>query len=333
MKNCILILSFVLATVACIAQQDNNLSYKKYEGCYGSSSSGLCLFGDGTFLLYGYATAVFGTYEPKGDMLRFYPKRPPVFEVYAHNNPTIGDSIRMNFNGFEEGDTFIASDQEKLRSVFNVDANCFSAPFVYQKSGTNSAFTLFLNGEDDELESGEHSQSWHYVFDSMYNDFILIYNKSLRYYKPFSAYWKQLQEDGAEMQLSDYMTGKPIMRYKKAESDSEWDELVNWKNLYLQQSEAENELYANVHYNTFPKPEDIDYTFNKETNQYFSKHYKENMEDNNSDANNDSRVLKKYLKIQPKETLQQKVLIPVSGLAPLFYTTCDEPEISYQYSL
>ena len=272
-------------------------------------------------MLYGYATAVFGTYQPEANTLQFHPNRPPVFEVYAQKNPTIGDSIRMNFNGFEEGDTFIMLDQEKLRSVFNVDANCFSAPFVYQKEGKHSAFTLFLNEENYETESGGYGQSWKYAFDISYNDFILLHNKSLRYYKPFSANWNQLQEDGAEMQLSDYMTGKPIVRYKKAETDTEWDELVNWKNLYLQQSEAENELYANIDYNIFPKPEDIDYTFNKETNQYISKHYKENTEYFSNDTYNDNRFLRKYSKMQPKEKHQQERLVPVSETEPLFYTT------------
>lgn len=333
MKNSILILCFVLVTVTGIAQYDNNLTHKKYEGCYGSSSGGLCLFEDGTFLLYGYATAVFGTYEPTGNLLQFHPKRPPVFEVYAQKNPTIRDSIRMNFNGFEEGNTFIMLDQEKPHSVFNANANCFSAPFVYQKAGTHSAFTLFLNGEDNELESGEHKQSWKYVFDPVYNDFILVYNKSLRYYKPFTAYCNQTKEDVAEMKLSDYITGKSLSRYKKAGSDAEWDELVNWKNLYFNQADREKEIYANIHYNTFTKPEDMDYILDQETNQYLSKHYKEDTEDFDSDAYNDRRVLRKYSKIQPKETLQQKVLIPVSDLPPLFYTTCEEPEISYQYSL
>ena len=35
--------------------------YKEVEGRYGGND-GICLFDDGKYMLYGYATAIFGTY-------------------------------------------------------------------------------------------------------------------------------------------------------------------------------------------------------------------------------------------------------------------------------
>lgn len=76
--------------------------YIQYAGGYGSSD-GVYLFDDGTFILYGYATAVFGEYKFDKDVLLFYPEKRELFEVYATQNKSLGSDIRINYAGFERG--------------------------------------------------------------------------------------------------------------------------------------------------------------------------------------------------------------------------------------
>ena len=72
-----------------LQQGENQERYKEISGRYGSND-GICLFEDGTFMLYGYATAVFGHYGFEKDYLLFYTDKQDLFEIYAHQDPSLG---------------------------------------------------------------------------------------------------------------------------------------------------------------------------------------------------------------------------------------------------
>ncbi len=88
--------------------------YKAVCGRYGSMD-GICLFDDGRFMLYGYATAVFGHYTFEKDYVLFVPDKPERFGIYAWKNKSIGDSTRLYFWGFEEGNTFVQFDKQAVK--------------------------------------------------------------------------------------------------------------------------------------------------------------------------------------------------------------------------
>jgi len=98
---------------------------KTISGQYGGNS-GICLFEDGRFLLYGYATSVFGSYVFEKDYLLFYPDEAPLFQLYGRHKPNFTDSTCINLAGFEEGKTYVQFDNDSTHRVFNDKANCFS---------------------------------------------------------------------------------------------------------------------------------------------------------------------------------------------------------------
>ncbi|MCH5720084.1 hypothetical protein [Niabella hibiscisoli] len=188
MKQTIFLITLLFVTLKSSAQHTNsNIDrYRQYSGRYGGNS-GICLFEDGGFMLYGYATAVFGHYNFEKDYLLFFPDQPELFEVYACYNKELGDSTRIYFAGFEEGNTFVTFNSGKRQRVFNEDANCFDAPFVYQAAQKLTGFTLSFKRENVWWELGKPNPSWQYEPTGTYNDFMWMFNEPKREYENFEA--------------------------------------------------------------------------------------------------------------------------------------------------
>lgn len=302
--------------------------YKQYAGQYGSSD-GICLFEDGIFMLYGYATIVFGNYTFEKDLLRFTPDKQELFAVFAHKNPTIGDSTRIDFAGFERGETFVQFNKEKISRVFNEDANCFDGPFVYQRPGKLTDITLSQT-PDRYVEEGKKSEnSWLFKNDKGYNDFIFVYNRPAREYQDFVGKMKPGQ-DGV-LALSNYGGDKGFTRRHKS-GEGDWGEILQMKAEYYQSKVQTAEfLYANKHYKVFT-PELEGYTFDQKTEQFVSKLAAENEGYFKHNQYKDDRYLRAYspLVAATKEHKEN----PADKNTPfVFFSVCGEgSEKSYHYN-
>lgn len=320
----------LLATAASAQNTDKLMSYKKYAGRYGGNS-GICLFDDGKFLMYGYATAVFGRYELEKELLLFYPDKPELFQVFAHLNKSIGDSMRLNFKGFEkEGQTFIQFGKGNAQRVFNEDANCFSQPFVYELPGKVPGLTLSMLLEEDAYGQNKLENAWHYANSNGYNDFILVCNAPRREYEDFRGIVTGSKE-GEAIRLSNYGGDAGYGKHPTTEKDEQWTEILEWKNQYDQSKAAEqNVVFANRHYKVFAEEHVAAYRYDQSSNQYIGssdndEYYKQNQY-------NDDSKLRKYTKLQP-ETKQNITELKSEAGKSIFFTVCGEgSERSYKYN-
>ncbi|MCD0488996.1 preprotein translocase subunit SecD [Pedobacter sp. MC2016-14] len=316
------------------AQQQNpkDSRYKKYAGRYGNSS-GIVLFEDGTYLLYGYATLVFGTYRFEKDQLLFSADRQELFEVFAHHNPSLKTGARINFIGFERGSkTYAQLANDSIRPVFNENANCFDAPFVYLKSGKLAEFTLAALPPEFHRSTSSVNTSFSYVNNAGYNDFIFVHNATKREYEDFVAIIVAT-EKGEVIKLSNYGGEKGYLKQKQDKGEQQWKEVLDLKSQYEQEKRFNKDvIYANQHYNTFPKPETARYVYDKKENLYTALEAKENKSRYMQDQYNDPSYLRQYQKLAPKSKSEFK--IDVTHLAKsLFFTVCGEgAELSYKYN-
>lgn len=332
----IICLLFYLITIKTTSAQHHitqDMRYKKNEGRYGSNS-GVCLFEDGTFLLYGFATGVFGTYKFEKDYLLFYPDKQELFMVFGHHNPNLNRETQINFVGFERGSkTFVQFDNDSLQKVFNDDANCFDAPFVFKKVGKIKNFTLADIPQEPSQEDDNSATSWHYRNEAEYNDFILIYNAPKREYEDFSAMVSPT-ENGDVLKLSNYGGDKGYQKQKLDEDEiSQWKEILDWKKQYDESKVTnQNIVYANKHYNTFPEPDASKYKFNAVSNQYSNTTDKDNDAYYNQNQYIDSRFLRKYIKLQAETKDRFKNTNTNIASKSIFFTVCGEgSEKSYHY--
>ncbi len=306
------------------------MEYKKYTGRYGGNS-GICLFDDGRFLMYGYATAVFGDYKIDKENLLFFPDKLELFEIYGHHNKGI-KGMQANFKGFERnGPAFIAFGNMGMQRVFNEDANCFDGPYVYETEQVPKNINLSIPAVPASFRPAKSGASWTYDNKDAYNDFILIYNAPKREYEDFKGRIMSL-EGKKIIQLSNY-GGEEGYGLNAAE-DSQWKEMLDWKKQYDSTPKDDlNTAYVNQHYRVFPKVALENYKLDLKKNLYIK-----NTGDNNDEEyylNNeyqDDRALKKFVKLQPSKK-QDKAELGAKQLGgSLFFTVCGEgSERSYHY--
>ncbi len=324
-----IVLLFVISTQGTALAQDPY--YKQYTGQYGSNS-GICLFDDGRFMLYGYATAIFGSYSFENGDLLFHPDKPARFDVFAHHNKSIGDSCRINFTGFDNGETFIRFGNDHIYRVFNEDANCFDAPFVYEMPGIPANFTFYHSSEqyDEPGKNGKPVHLWKYSNDKGYNDFFLVYNPPREEYENFKA---TLSETGSSKVLKISVNGREES-FRKPKTDeeenSQWDEILEWRSQY--DRTHKDTILANRHYKTFI-PDLTHYNYNASFNLYTGKDAAANEAYFRNDPYNDDRYLRIYVKLQPQRRERLSLSKDEITASAIFYTVCGEgSERSYHYN-
>lgn len=306
------------------AQETASARYKQVSGQYGSSE-GICLFEDGKFMLYGYATAVFGHFNFQNDQLLFYPDKPERFEVYGTQNKSLSNSTRINFAQFDgAGKTFVKFGKGNTHQVFNDDANCFDGPFVYTLPEALPAFSLTAS-----LEAEGHN-TYQYINDKGYNDFIFLHNKPHAVYHDFSGLLQPGGEGPTVLKLSNYGADKGF--HKKRPDGQQWQELLEMKKSHEQSgSMLENGVLANRHYSTFLR--DIkDYIYDRAKNLYVSKKAGDNQEYYAANPYSDDRFLRRYVKLQPG--IKNNASDPAKEISgsTIFFTTCGKgSERSYHY--
>lgn len=321
MKKYLMLLLFTSAFV--FAQKPNtDRRYKEVAGRYGGND-GICLFEDGKYMLYGYATAIFGTYTFEKDYINFYPDQQELFMIFGSQNPTIGNSARLYFSGFERDGSFVSFDNEKAQPVFNEDANCFASPYVYETKTKPSQINL------SGLVDGTLHQS-KFDIPKDYNDLIIVHNKPSRYEENFTG---MVKSEGKSKILNISMFDRDFKKNDEDKNDSNWKEILAMKNEYYQaEDNIKTGVFFNKHYQNFPTPENSAYTFDKKTNQFISKNVKDNEAHFRNDQYNDTRYLRKYLKIEGQTNVDKAFNKNSVATKSLFFTTCGEgSEKSYQY--
>lgn len=284
------------------------MSTKNLVGRYGGTD-GVCLFEDGQFLLYGYATAVFGRYTIKKDHIFFYPDKPDLFQLFGYNNPQIRGTY-LTFVGFEEGETFARFDNDSTYRVFNEDANCFDPPFV--KIRKNVPQSIALTAYTDQDSSAY--ENWYYANEAGYNDFLLIYSKPRQEYQDFIG-----QINGNALKLSNYGGDQG---YPKNKEDREWDDIILMKKQYNESLARKDIVLVNKHYATF-FVDLSEYRLDTINNQYVVNNPKDNEEYFENSPYQDNRYLRKYVKIYSRANDQEKLNLDKIGDSSLFYTVCD----------
>ncbi|TWF32556.1 hypothetical protein FHW36_11583 [Chitinophaga polysaccharea] len=330
MKRSILLYTIlILSMTVCAQNNSKDTRYKRYTGKYGGNS-GICLFEDGQFLMYGYATMVFGTYRFEKDYLLFTPDKPDIFEVYAHRHPNYGDSVRINFVGFQQGKTFLQFDNDIAHPVFNENANCFDPPYVYEAARGPRAFTLAAILPEARWNREDAGISWTYQVNKDFNDFILVHNEPKRQYENFSGMVRK-NEDGETLQLSNYGGKEGYQKNEPADND-EWQRVLTMKQEYEASKQGNADTgYANRHYHAFPEVDLANYTFDPASNQYISKQAADNEQYFRSNQYNDDRYLRKYVKIQPVTKRDNEFDAGKAATGSIFYTACGS-EKSYHYN-
>lgn len=330
MKGSILFCFALFALKLSFAQNmDDKARFKKLSGSYNRSLDGISLFEDGTFLLYGYATAVFGKYSFEKDLLRFVPDKSPLFEVYATENSTLKDNVRINFKGFDGNHgAYLQLGTSPTARVFNADANCFDSPFVYETKKWSGDLILSNYIKNEFLNIGGYNFSLEYHLPKNSNDFILVYNAPSRYTEEFKGVVK-----GNILRTSEYGGETGFAKKSTEDNGRDWAEILEWKKQYdLEKVKTADFVYANKHYKVFPGLND-DYVFDNATQQFVLKNKQQSELYYLQNQYNDERYLRKYVKLKP---VSEKEFNPTSvklAAKPIFYTVCGEgSDKSYHYN-
>ncbi|WP_312336856.1 hypothetical protein [Sphingobacterium sp.] len=302
---------------------------KKISGQYGDNS-GICLFEDGKFMLFGYATLVFGSYVFEKDYLLFYPDEIPLFQLYAYRNPRLTDSIRIDFIGFEQEKTFVQFENNSPNQVFNDKANCFSPPFIYQepKIFQSLKFAALRQNVDQDTTY----QVFQYTNEGKFNDFLAIYNKPQRARQNFSAYLYLAEDKKLAIRLSNYGGEKGFLRENQADPTQEyWSEKLHMKQEYERAGAIEPlEIYCNPHYTIF-YPDLSEYVLDSVKQQYIITSAKDNEDYFTENPTQDDRYLMKYTRQNLRYKQPNSFDVSKRSDTSLFFSSCEEHEKSYKY--
>lgn len=144
MKTKILLLLAFLSLGSFVYAQEKDIS-----GNYRGRGGGIMLLPNKLFVLWGYMTAIPGSYElQKDDVIFFKPKKEPLFVVYGQRNDSIGkDKVRIRFANFEDGKNYIRFENGKTYSVFNDNPNCLSSRYIhtFPRKEMGNSFSLIAD--------------------------------------------------------------------------------------------------------------------------------------------------------------------------------------------
>jgi hypothetical protein len=330
-----LILSLLYALNIFGQENKKDPRYLQYAGGYGSND-GVYLFDDGTFILYGYATAVFGEYNFDKDVLLFYPEKRELFEVYATQNKPLGSDIRINYVGFERGSKTLIrfNNANTVQNIFNDNPNCFSGPFVSEMQKNVKEFALYSLADKEFSDMTRPYNAWKYKNGKGYNDFIFIYNRPRPEYENFSGIM-QTNEKGTALKLSNFGGENGYLKYdlSKVRKQSQWKELLEMKDSYSKYKEKKEDfIIANKHYSVIPNPDMSVYNYDSGSNQYISKNIEENAEYYNDNPFSDFRYVRKFSRIQPESRSYSRISEKEILSTTVFFSKCNDASgESYRY--
>lgn len=274
-----------------------------------------------------YAITYFGGIQTgkwesiKENLYKFTPNiRENTFEIFGRRNKDLQGETKIFFNGFENSETFIQLKVEKdeqniMQRVFNLDANCFSYPYIHTyKSIANSiSFMAIQQGYDDIKPSIITFEN-----PNGYNDFIVNFI--------------EVNEFEAQPLMAKFEGDKLIFNENDAKGRiplSEVAEDVEFIKKMIEKESNRDIIYLNPCYNFFGLPDsengdqqDINehHVYNEQKNAYIdTEYYNESVDYTNSEESNEDMsiiyaytALKEYTKKVDKFKIDENALFQVN---------------------
>ena len=181
MKTKILLLLAFFSLGSLVYAQEKDIS-----GNYRGRGGGIMLLPNKLFVLWGYMTAIPGSYEVQKDsIILFKPKKEPLFVVYGQRNDSIGkDKVRIRFANFEDGKNYIRFENGKTYSVFNDNPNCLSSRYIhtFPRKEMGNSFSLIADFKRLEFAPflGELKNTYQIDLQDN-NDFLISFQELTEY--------------------------------------------------------------------------------------------------------------------------------------------------------
>ena len=277
----IILLPF-LTNITCCAQNSS-----KIAGQYKLQGSAMIINPDNTFLIVAYGTVVKGTVEFQDTIVKLIPYKPKVpFVLYGRKNQSKVSRNTIMFQSFNEAQTLINYDEnnkslQKMKHVFNLDANCIDYPNVLNNFNNNAKF-YFAIKDQKEVYEFENNQG--------FNDFIVLYLPEKN--KISALYFMLNKEKNAIM-----YDGKEISKEENLIKEADIKQIMGMYDRVF--SESEN-YYCNPAYNFFEE-KGIDLSQYKKE-KYKDEYYFVNKYNDRGDKNEYQNIgiIYEYKKVNPK---------------------------------
>ncbi|WP_136666744.1 hypothetical protein [Flavobacterium sp. H122] len=304
MKNLFLSALFMLSNFLFSQKQNEN---KIPKGSYSQgSTSGIYIFEDNTFALYGYATLVFGEYKIQNNSIDFIPFKPEQpFTILGRENKSVKKGIKLTFeSSFIEYDSiFVKFDKKNPINLLESNIEKGKPYYITNLDYKPSLITLIQNKENSE--NNNDSNTYSFNINPNYNDFLLFYNVSKRESEPFSG--KIMSKNKQTVLVCDWGNFK-----KENKEEAEMLTFLNQYKKEYQKSKTQNEFHFNdrlkkaTGYNHLSERENIfsidNYILDASSNKYIRKDiYKKQKKYLNEKVTDyhDESIILKYDKINP----------------------------------
>lgn len=321
MNKLLILITLFIMNIANAQNSSNIVGIYNLGSSSPESSTHLIVLEDNSYAITYFGGIQTGKWATKEEnQYLFTPhKKETKFELFGRINKTLGDSTKIVFNSFENGETFIqlrnnVEDIYNMQAVFNEDANCFSYPYVHTFK-TKANYISFLSVPYGK----ENNPILTFKNLNKYNDFVAVFNEEDSVSpQSFLATFKD-----KKLHFTDGTSSKHFPLDKN-------DEDIAFIKNFIANTTNNNTLYFNPWYNMLGEPEsDIDikemlkyYTYNAEKNALIdTEYYIEGEEFIKSEDSYDRMTIIYSYKILTKhtsETTQYK-----TEKNSLFNTTCD----------
>ena len=296
---------------------------------FGSSTEGIALFKDSSFLIFGYATLVYGNYHKKGDIYHFITQKFPLFEVYGHYNPQLKDTCRMMFNNFEDDFILVQFNNEPVRRVFNKEPNCFTFPYVYDHNNIPEKIKLTHVPGVEYWNTDSNTKEWTYLNKNKYNEFVLGFTKGRREGMDFPG--KITLKNGVEMLTLDPWADEPLKNISASVDEENWKDLFETKEeIDKQKTQSRDTLFFNKHYSLFEDRIHYQVKLDSLNNEWYPVGVPEQSEEwYQQEPFKDFRRVRLFEKMIPAKTAATQSKYN-GDYAEIFFTECGNGE-SYEY--
>lgn len=202
------------------------------------------------------------------DTVHFTPNKKNTFELYGRHNKDLKGDTKIFFSGFENAQTFIQLNPIKkheytLQRIFNIDANCFSFPYVHTFS-TNANNILLMTKEYDQ----KRGKIMTFKNPENYNDFMTVFTDQEEIeVLTFSALFK---DNTLYFENQFYPSFSDSERLPLEEDSEE----IKFIRKFMVTEANKDTFYVNSSYNVFGGIE------NDEEHQDIHKHHQFNIEKN-----------------------------------------------------
>ena len=300
-----LLLLFLSTALTSCAQNSS-----KIAGSYKIHGSLLVINTDNTCMIFAVNAFVKGVVEINGNEVTIKPYVPKVpFILYGRKSESRVGGNTLMLQSFNEAETLINFEENntsvnKIKPVFDSDANCIDYPNVLDNPNENSSFYFAIEGQKEVYE---------FENNKGYRDFIVLYLAQKEEYLRLNFTLNKNRD-------KIIYKGKVLEKEEKAITKNEIDKVMAMYNRAYSESEH---YYCNPAYNFF-ETEGIDVKsgqYKKE--EYAGAYYfvdKYNEPGDDKDYHNMSKIYE-YQKVIPKILTNQSYTIEK---ASVFNFECDK---------